>query len=53
MYGHIGSNTASIICLTITFAAGFSAVGRENWGTNPHHVSLFRLLSTKGVTDSK
>ncbi|KAH0606970.1 uncharacterized protein H6S33_002958 [Morchella sextelata] len=38
MYGHIGSNTASIICLTITFAAGFSAVGRENWGTNPHHI---------------
>lgn len=40
MYGHIGLNIASVLCLTVTFIAGFVAVGRDNWGSNPHHVSL-------------
>jgi hypothetical protein len=44
MHGHIGLNVASILCLTITFVAGYVAVGQKNWGTNPHHVSLSSYL---------
>lgn len=40
MYGHIGLNVASILCLTVTFVVGYFAVGKANWGTNPHHVSI-------------
>lgn len=45
MYGHIGLNIASVICLTITFVAGFVAVGESNWGSNPHHVGTSFILS--------
>lgn len=37
MWGHIGFQIASVICLTITFVTGYFAVGSENWGKNPHH----------------
>lgn len=38
MAGHIGFQIASLVCLTITFVAGYFAVGSENWGKNPHHI---------------
>jgi hypothetical protein len=40
MWGHIGFQIGAIVCLTITFVCGYFAVGKAQWGTNPHHVSM-------------
>jgi hypothetical protein len=47
MFGHIGFQITSLFCLTITFISGYFAVGKANWGSNPHHVS--RYLNCNGA----
>lgn len=50
MYGHIGLNIAGILSLTVTFVAGYFAVGKSNWGTNPHHVSILHLPAMEALS---
>lgn len=52
MWGHIGLNFAAMVSLTIAFVAGYFAVGRKDWGWNPHHligVSLYAAVLLQGL----
>jgi len=49
MFGHIGFQIASVICLTITFITGYFAVDRGSWGKNPHHVRLSQDAPSLGA----
>jgi hypothetical protein len=44
MWGHIGFQITSVFCLTVAFIVGYYAVGRDNWGKNPHHVIPHQIL---------
>lgn len=53
MWGHIGFQVATVICLTVTFVTGYFAVGSENWGKNPHHVSGSGFWMEGGTDDDR
>jgi hypothetical protein len=52
MWGHIGLNFAAAVSLTVTFVAGYLAVGQKKFGSNPHHligVALYAAIIFQGL----